>query len=86
MAKLVVNQGIRAPWLAKRQGVFGLIVNIRVVRSFQVRTWEITEGMPRYSPHLAEENKHVGKCLSCRLQVKGCGWGLGLLGVKEAIL
>ncbi len=26
MAKLVVNQEIRAPWLAKRQGVFGLIV------------------------------------------------------------
>ncbi len=42
--------------------------------------------MPRYSLHFAKEDKHVGKCLSCRLWVKGHGQGLGLLGVKEAIL
>ncbi len=42
--------------------------------------------MPSYSTHLAEENKHVGECLGCQLQVKGHGRGLGLLGVKETIL
>ncbi len=42
--------------------------------------------MPSYPRHLAEENKHVGKCLGCQLQVEGHGWGLRLLGVKEAIL
>jgi hypothetical protein len=42
--------------------------------------------MPRYPLHLAKENEHVGKCLGCGLQVKGHGWGLGVLGVKEAIL
>jgi hypothetical protein len=34
MAKLVVNQEIRAPWLAKRRGVFGLIINIGIIGSF----------------------------------------------------
>jgi hypothetical protein len=48
--------------------------------------WDITEGIPRYPPHLAKENEHVGRCLSCRLQVKGHSRGLGLLGVKEVIL
>jgi hypothetical protein len=47
---------------------------------------DIIEGMPSYSTHLAEENKHVGECLGCRLRVEGHGQGLGLLGVKEAIL
>ncbi len=47
---------------------------------------DITEGMPRYSLHLAKDNKHVGKCLSCQLRVKGHSRGLGLLGVKEVIL
>ncbi len=42
--------------------------------------------MPCYPPHLAKENEHVGKCLSCQLWVKGHGRGLGLLGVKEVIL
>ncbi len=42
--------------------------------------------MPSYSIHLAKEDKHVDKCLSCQLRVKGHGWGLGLLGVKEALL
>jgi hypothetical protein len=42
--------------------------------------------MPSYPPHLAEENKHVGKCLGCQLWVKGHVWGLGLLGAEEAIL
>ncbi len=41
--------------------------------------------MPHYSSHFAKEDKHVSKCLSCRLWVKGNGRGLGLLGVKEAI-
>ncbi len=48
--------------------------------------WDITERMPRYSPHLAKDNEHVGKCLSCQLRVKGHTRGLGLLGVKEVIL
>ncbi len=47
---------------------------------------DIIEGMPSYPTNLAEENKHVGKCLGCRLRVKGHGQGLRLLGVKEAIL
>jgi hypothetical protein len=47
---------------------------------------DIIEGMPSYSTHLAEENEHVGECLGCQLRVEGHGWGLGLLGVKEAIL
>ncbi len=34
MAKLVVNHEIRAPWMAKRQEVFGLIVNIGNVGFF----------------------------------------------------
>ncbi len=42
--------------------------------------------MPCYPPHLAKENEHVGKCLNCRLRVKGLNQGLGLLGVKEVIL
>jgi hypothetical protein len=42
--------------------------------------------MPCYSLHFSKEDKHVGKCLSCQLRVKGHGQGLGLLGVKEAIL
>jgi len=42
--------------------------------------------MLSYPTHCAEENKHVGKCLGCRLWVKGHDRGLGLLGVKEAIL
>ncbi len=42
--------------------------------------------MPHYPLHLAKENEHVGKCLSCQLRVKGHGRGLGLLGVKEDIL
>ncbi len=42
--------------------------------------------MPCYSLHLVEENKHVGKCVSCQLWVKGHDRGLRLLGVKEAIL
>jgi hypothetical protein len=40
----------------------------------------------QYPPHLAEENKHVGKCLGCQLWVKDHGRGPGLLGVEEAIL
>jgi hypothetical protein len=42
--------------------------------------------MPRYPPHLAKENEHVGKCLSCQLWVKGHSRGLEWLGVKEVIL
>ncbi len=33
-AKLVVKLEIGAPWLAKMQGIFSLIVNISIVRSF----------------------------------------------------
>ncbi len=37
-------------------------------------------------PRISKENEHVGKCLSCRLRVKGHSQGLGQLGVKEVIL
>jgi hypothetical protein len=56
MAKLVINQEIMAPWMAKRRGVFTLIVNISVIGSFQVRLQDIIEGMPSYPSHLAKEN------------------------------
>ncbi len=48
----------------------------------------ITEGMTCYPPHLAKENEHASKCLSCQLRVEGHsrGLGLGLLGVKEVIV
>ncbi len=85
-AKLVVDQDIRAPWLAKRRGVFSLIINIRIVRSLQVGTWDVTEGMSSYSPHLAKNNKHVGESHSCRMRVKGHGRGLRRLGVKKVII
>ncbi len=85
-AKLVVNRDIRAPWLAKRRGVFSLVINIRIVRSPQVGTQDLTEGMSSYSPHLAKKNKHVGESLSCQMWVKGHGGGLRRLGVKKVIL
>jgi hypothetical protein len=47
---------------------------------------DINEGMPSYPLHLADENKHLGKCLGHRLQIKGHGWGLGLLGIKAATI
>jgi hypothetical protein len=56
MAKLVINQEIRALWLVKGRGVFGLIVNISIVTSFLVSTWDIFEGMPSYPLQLVEEN------------------------------
>ncbi len=79
MEKLIMNQKIRAPRLAKRWGVFSLISNISVIQSFLVQTWDIIEGMPSYPPHCAEENKHVGKYLGCQMQVKGHGGALGCL-------
>ncbi len=86
MAKLVVDRDIRAPWLAKRQGVFSLVINIRVIGSLQVGMRNITEGMSSYSSHLAKKDKHVGESLSCRMRVKGHGRGLRRLGVKKVIL
>ncbi len=86
MAKLIIDLDIRAPWLAKRRGVFSLVIHIRVVGSFQAGTWDVTERMSSYSPHLAKNNKHVGESLGCRMQVKGHGRGLRRLGVKEVIL
>ncbi len=86
MAKLDVDRDIRAPWLAKRRGVFNLVINIRVIGSLQVGTRDLTEGMSSYSPHLAKKNKHVGESLSCQMRVKGHGRGLGWLGVKKVIL
>ncbi len=86
MAKLVVSQDVRAPWLPKRQRVFGLIIWVCIVRSFQTGTRDITEGMSSYSPHLAKENEHVIKGLGCRMWFKGQCWGLRRLGVKETIL
>jgi hypothetical protein len=47
---------------------------------------DITEGMSSYSPHLAKENEHVIKGLSCRMWFKGQCRGLRRLGVKETIL
>jgi hypothetical protein len=84
-AKLVVDRDIRAPWLAKRRGVFSLVIHIRVVGSFQAGTRDVTERMSSYSPHLAKNNKHVGENLGCRMRVKGHGRGLRRLGVKEVI-
>ncbi len=75
-----------APWLAKRRGVFSLVVHIRVIWSFQGGTRDVAEGMPSYSPHLAKNNKHVRESLGCRMQVEGHGRGLRRLGVKEVIL
>ncbi len=63
-----------------------LVINIRIVGSFQVGTRDITEGMSCYSPHLAKKNEHVGESLSSQMQVKGHGRGLRRLGVKETIL
>ena len=85
-AKLIVDRDIRAPWLAKRQGVFSLVINIRVIGSLQVGMRNITEGMSSYSPHLAKKNKNVSESLGCRMLVKGRGRGLRQLGVKEVIL
>jgi hypothetical protein len=86
MAKLVVDQDIRAPWLAKRRGVFSLVINIRVIGSLQVGTQNVAEGMSSYSPHLAKKNKRVGESLSCQMRIKGHGRGLRWLGVKKVIL
>ncbi len=77
---------IGAPWLAKRRGVFSLVIHIRVVGSFQGGTWDITERMSSYSLHLAKNNKHVGESLGCRMWVEGHGRGLRWLGVKGVIL
>jgi hypothetical protein len=66
-AKLVVNQDVRAPWLPKGWGVFSLIIGVCVVGSFQVGTWDVTEGTSSYLPHLAKENEHVIKGLGCRM-------------------
>ncbi len=85
-AKLVVNQDIRAAWLPKRQRVFGLVIWVCVIGSFQGGTRDITEGMSSYSPHLAKENEHVIKGLGCRMGFKGQCRGLRWLGVKETIL
>ncbi len=72
-AELVIDQDIRAPWLAKKWGVFSFVINIRIVGSFQVGMRDLTEGMPSYSPHLAKKNKHVGESRSCQMRVKGHG-------------
>ncbi len=85
-AKLVVDQDIRAPWLAKRRGVFNLVINIRVVGSLQVGMRDVTEGMSSYSPHLTKKNKHGGESFSCQMQVKGHDQSLRWLGVKKVIL
>ncbi len=70
-AKLVVNQDVRAAWLPKRRRVFGLVIWVCVVGSFQTGTWDITGGMSSYSPHLAKENEHVIKGLGCQMRFKG---------------
>jgi hypothetical protein len=85
-AKLIINRDVRAAWLPKRQRVFGLIIWVCVVGSFQIGTWDITEGMSSYSPHLAKENEHVIKGLGSRIRFKGQCQGLRQLGVKETIL
>ncbi len=85
MAKLVIDQDVRAAWLPKRQRVFGLIIWICIIGSFQTGTRDITEGMSSYSPHLGKENEHVIKGLGCRMRFKGQCRGLRWLGVKETI-
>ncbi len=86
MTKLVVDLDIVAPWLAKRRGVFSLVIHICIVGSFQAGTRDVTEGMSSYSLHLAKNDKHVGKSLGCQMRVEGHGQGLRRLGVKEVIL
>ncbi len=84
--KLVVDLDIEAPWLAKRRGAFSLVIHIRVIRSFQAGTRDVTEGMSSYSLHLVENDKHVEKSPGCQIRVEGHGQGLRRLGVKENIL
>ncbi len=64
-AMLVVNRDVRAPWLAKRRGVFSLVIRVRVVGSFQVGTWDVTEEMSSNPPNLAKKDEHVVKSLGC---------------------
>jgi hypothetical protein len=85
-AKLVINRDVRAAWLPKRQRVFGLVIWVCVIGSFQTGTRDITEGMSSYSLHFSKENEHVIKGLGCRMRFKGQCWGLRRLGVKETIL
>jgi hypothetical protein len=84
--KLIVNQDVRAPWLPKGQRVLGLAIWVRVVGSFQIGTQDVTEGMSGYSLHLAKENEHVIKGLSCQMWFEGRCQSLRQLGVKDTIL
>jgi hypothetical protein len=84
--KFVLNGKIVTPWLAKWGEVFGLIINVCNVGSFQSAMHNISEGNASCSPSLAKVNHHIGECLGCRLWVKGHGWGLWFFSIKEAIL
>ncbi len=86
MAKLVVNQDIRAAWLPKRRRVFSLVIWVCIVGSIQIGMRDITKGMSGYPPHLAKENEHVIEGLGRRMQFKGHCRGLRRLSVKETIL
>ncbi len=86
MAKLVVNQDVRAAWLPKRRRVFGLVIWVCIVGSFQIGMQDVTKGMSSFPPHLAKENEHVIKGLGSRMRFKGCCRGLRWLGVQETFL
>jgi hypothetical protein len=84
--QLIVNGEISTPWLAKRGRVFGLIINVCIIGSFQSTPHYIGKGNASYPPPCAKVDHHVGKSLDSQLQVKGHGWSLRFFGVKEAIL
>ncbi len=83
MAKLVLNQDVRAAWLPKRRRVFSLIIWVCIVGSFQIGTQDATKGMSGYPPHLAKENEHVIKGLGRQMWFEGPCRGLRQLGVEE---
>ncbi len=47
----------------KAEGLWGLIIWVCIVGSFQIGTRDVTKGMSGYPPHLAKENEHVIKGL-----------------------
>jgi hypothetical protein len=67
--QLVVNGKVRGPLLAKQGRVFGLIVNVCVVGSFQRAMHNISKGDAIYPLPFAKVNHHIGKCLGCQLRV-----------------
>jgi hypothetical protein len=67
--KLIVDWDIGAPWLAKRRGVFNLVIHIRIVGSFQGGMRDVTEKMSSYSLHLAKNNTEKALAAECDSRV-----------------